>query len=235
MIKRDNYLTRDMFAPAKTKGRAMRTTLTVTTEPAGEPTTVELVKQHCRIDSNADDELLAGYLATARIMAEDYLSRALLTQTILWTVRPASMLRTEQTRLRGMLQLPRAPVQSIEAVTILDEWGNLTTIPVAVLPITPSAQILGYVADLELEPATLLIGRETVLGGGYPVRDTRLQHIQVSMVAGYGAAQDVPVTIVQAIMMMTAFFYEHRGDSGGTMPEAAERLLDRQRLQFLGG
>lgn len=57
----------------------MRTTLTVTTEPEGEPTTVELVKQHCRIDSNADDELLAGYLTTARIMAEDYLSRSLLT------------------------------------------------------------------------------------------------------------------------------------------------------------
>ena len=59
----------------------MRTTLAVTTQPAGEPATVEMVKQHCRIDNNADDDLLAGYLTTARIMAEGYLSRALLTQT----------------------------------------------------------------------------------------------------------------------------------------------------------
>src|ERR1700722_1084879 len=95
------------------KGRTMRTTLTVTTPPAGEPTTVEAVKQHCRIDSNADDDLLAGYLTAARVVAEDYLSRALLTQTVLWTARPSSMLHTEQSRLRGTLQLPRAPVQSI--------------------------------------------------------------------------------------------------------------------------
>jgi uncharacterized phiE125 gp8 family phage protein len=78
----------------------MRTTVRVTTPPNGEPTTVELVKQHCRIDSPADDDLLAGYLTTARTLAEDYLSQALLPQTILWTVRPSSMLHSEQSRLR---------------------------------------------------------------------------------------------------------------------------------------
>jgi len=45
----------------------------------------------------------------------------------------------------------------------------------------------------------------------------------------------VPLTIVQAIMMTTAFLYEHRGDAGGAVPEAARWLLDRHRLQFLGG
>lgn len=213
----------------------MRTTLQVTTPPVGEPVTVAQVKQHCRIDSSADDELLAGYLTAARVMAEGYLSRALLTQTLLWTVRPSSMLRSEQSRLLGPLELPRAPVQAIEAVVTLDEWGNGTTVLAAPLPVTPPAVILGYVADLALEPATLLIGRETMLGGGSPLRDTRLQHLQVSMVAGYGAATDVPAPIIQAIMITTAFLYEHRGDAGGTMPEAAQWLLDRHRLQFLGG
>ena len=213
----------------------MRTTLQATTPPVGEPVTVAQVKQHCRIDSSADDDLLAGYLTAARVMAEGYLSRALLTQTLLWTMRPSSMLRSEQSRLLGPLELPRAPVQSIASVTTLDEWGNITTVLAAPLPVTPSAMILGYVADLALEPATLLIGRETVLNGGSPLRDTRLQHLQVSMVAGYGAATDVPATIIQAIMMTTAFLYEHRGDAGGTMPEAAQWLLDRDRLQFLGG
>ena len=42
---------------------------------------------------NSDDDLLASYLTAARIMAEGYLSRALITQTLLWTVRPSSMLR----------------------------------------------------------------------------------------------------------------------------------------------
>ena len=213
----------------------MRTTLAVTTQPAGEPATVEMVKQHCRIDNNADDDLLAGYLTTARIMAEGYLSRALLTQTLLWTVRPSSMLRPEEARLHGTLELPRAPVQSIASVTTLDIWGNATTIPDAPLPLTPPATILGYVADLALEPATLSIGRETVLSGGAALHAAQLRQVQISMVAGYGAAADGPAPIVQAIMMTTAFLYEHRGDAGGTLPNAAMWLLDRYRLQFLGG
>ncbi len=213
----------------------MRTTLAVTTQPAGEPATVEMVKQHCRIDNNADDDLLAGYLTTARIMAEGYLSRALLTQTLLWTVRPSSMLRPEEARLHGTLELPRAPVQSIASVTTLDIWGNATTISPAALPLTPPAAILGYVADLALEPATLFIGRATVLSGGTALHATQLRQVQVAMVAGYGAAADVPAPIVQAIMMTTAFLYEHRGDAGGAIPDAAMWLLDRYRLQFLGG
>ena len=213
----------------------MRTTLTVTEEPTAEPVSIEQVKRHCRIDSNADDELLAGYLTAARVMAEGYLSRALLTQTLLWTVRPSSDLHDNRNLLRGTLELPRAPVQSIGSVTTLDRWGNSTTISAASLPITPPAEILGYVADLTLEPSTLLIGHETPLTGGFPAYRTELQHLQVSMVAGYGAAEDVPSTVIQAIMMTTAFLYEHRGDSAAAMPEAAQWLLDRQRLQFLGG
>ena len=222
----------------------MRTTLTVTEEPTAEPVSIEQVKRHCRIDSNADDELLTGYLTAARVMAEGYLSRALLTQTLLWTMRPSSELPRDRLRLHGTLELPRAPVQSILSVTTLDEWGNTTTISPASLPVTPppgssargqAQAILGYVADLTLEPATLFIGPETVLSGGFAAYRTKLQHLQVSMVAGYGAADDVPSTVIQAIMMTTAFLYEHRGDSAAAMPDAAQWLLDRQRLQFLGG
>ena len=117
----------------------MRTTLTVTEEPTAEPVSIEQVKRHCRIDSNADDELLTGYLTAARVMAEGYLSRALLTQTLLWTLRPSSELPRDRLRLHETLELPRAPVQSILSVTTLDEWGNATTILPASLPVTPPA------------------------------------------------------------------------------------------------
>jgi len=213
----------------------VRTTLTVTEQPTGEPVSIEQVKRHCRIDSNADDDLLAGYLTAARVMAEGYLSRVLLTQTLLWTLRPSSDPPRGRLRLHGTLELPRAPVQSILSVTTLDEWGNATTISPASLPVTPPAVILGYVADLTLEPATLWIGPETVLSGGFALSCTRLQHLQVSMAAGFDTAEDVPQAVTLAIMMTTAFLYEHRGDSVGTMPDAAIWLLDRHRLQFLGG
>jgi uncharacterized phiE125 gp8 family phage protein len=213
----------------------VRTTLTVTAQPTGEPVSIEQVKRHCRIDSNADDDLLAGYLTAARVMAEGYLSRALLTQTLLWTLRPSSTPPRGRHRLHGTLELPRDPVQAILAVTTLDEWGNATTIAPAALPVTPPAVIRGYVADLAAEPAMLWIGPETVLSGGFALSCTRLQHLQVSMVAGYGAAEDVPQAVTLAIMMTTAFLYEHRGDAAAAMPDAATWLLDRHRLQFLGG
>lgn len=213
----------------------MRTTLTVTSPPAGEPVTIEMVKLHCRIDHDADDLLLAGYLTAARVMAEDYLSRKLLTQTLLWTVRPTSSFGLGTRLAHGPLVLPRAPVQSIASVTLVDAWGNSTAVQPAALPLAAGTAILGYVADLSLEPSILLIGRETILSGGLPVHATRLQHVQVSMVAGYGAAAAVPPTIAQAVMMTTAFLYEHRGDTEAAMPAAAEWLLNRDRLQFLGG
>ena len=73
----------------------------------------------------------------------------------------------------------------------------------------PATALFGYVADLALEPASLRIGRETPLAGGLPLHATRLRHIQVSMVTGYAAAEKVPANILLAIMMTTAFFYEH--------------------------
>ena len=214
----------------------LQTTLQVTAQPAVEPATIELVRQHCRIDSTADDDLLASYLTAARIMAEGYLSRALITQTLLWTVRPSSMLRPEQSRLRQPLRLPRAPVQSIVSVSALDDLGNTTTIAPAAFPVSSAYEVSGYYTDLAIEPGSLAIGPSTPMTGGLPLHQTRIQYLQVSMIAGFGdTAAAVPLPIVQAILLTVAFLYEHRGDDGGDMPRAAEWLLDRYRLVFFGG
>lgn len=213
----------------------MQTTLQVTQQPTAEPVTVQQVRQHCRIDNASDDDLLETYLQSARIMAEGYLSRALLTQTLLWTVRPQEALRPSVSRLGGALSLPRAPVQSIESVSVLDERGNATTIAAATLPIVPPTPLTGYAADLSLEPARLRIGHATILSDGRTLRQATLEYIQVSFVAGYTDPTKVPPNTVNAIMMTTAFLFEHRGDAGGEMPKAAEWLLDHDRLQFLGG
>ena len=70
----------------------MYTTLSVVTQPAIEPVTIEQARQHCRIDSDYDDGLLAAYITTARAIAENYLNRALITQTLQMVLaqRPAS-------------------------------------------------------------------------------------------------------------------------------------------------
>ena len=214
----------------------MLTTIKVTAPPEKQPTTVMIARAHCRIDNASDDALLEGLLIAATEMAEGYLSRALITQTMLWTIRPESMLRPERSHLRAPLILPRAPVQSIASIIVTDRLGDTTTIEPATLPVPTNTPIIGYIADLDLEPARVRIGRDTPLTGGTLLHWARLEHIQVSFIAGYGDdAEDVPETIKQAILLTTAFLYEHRGDAGGEMPKAAEWLLDRHRLQFLGG
>lgn len=213
----------------------MRTTVQVTVAPEKEPVALDRVKQHCRVDNATDDLLLMDLVATARIMAEGYLGRSLITQTIRWTVRPESMVRPARSVFPPSLNLPRSPVQSISSVVALDALGNSTTIAAASLPIVPPALFTGYIADLTLEPARLRLGWNTVLSDGRLLGSVQLDHVAVTMIAGYGDPETVPRNIVQAILLYVAFLYENRGDDGGEIPKAVERLLDRDRLQFLGG
>lgn len=218
----------------------MRTTLQVTAAPATLPVGLGIAKQHCRIDHASDDDLLQVYIGVATSMAEQYLSRALITQTLLWTVTPEWPVRPDVHFLRGALQLPRAPVQSITSVVLTDQRGNVTTITPATLPVVPPATLQGYVADLSQQPATLVIGLDTVLVDGRTVRNATLQHLQVQFVAGYGVPTDgdpyvaaIPEPIKQAILLTIAHLYEHRGDTDAAMPRAAEWLLDPYRIPWI--
>lgn len=209
----------------------MLTTLTVVTLPAVEPVSLDQARTHCRIDTGSDDELLASYLTAARAMAEQLLGRVLITQTLLWTVMPENPVWPSMHFLRDPLELPRSPVQSISSVTVRDTYGNVTTIAAGSLPVVPPAELLGYKADLSVQPAQLVIGPGTILTDGRNLRQANLDHVQVQFVAGYGTdGSTVPQPIRTAILLITAFLYENRGDAGGEMPRAARWLLDPYRL-----
>lgn len=212
----------------------MLSTVQIVTPPAIEPLDLDTVRLHCRIDQNADDAILTGYARAARTMAEMYLSRLLITQTVLWTVTPENSLRPWRHFLRGALVFPRAPVQSISSVTILDQRGNTSTILPATLPIIPPAQLVGYRADLAHSPARLYIGPSTILSDGRELRIVDLESIQIEFVAGYGNdATTIPQPILDAILLYCGFLYEHRGDAGADMPKAAEWLMDPYRIMWV--
>lgn len=205
----------------------MLTTTLVTVPPAVEPASLQMVKLHCRIDHASDDLLLEMYLTAARVMVEAYLSRSLITQTVRITISPDSNVPNREHFLRRPLSLLRAPIQSVSTVTVLDRRGNLTTIPPATLPVVPPNELLGWMVDLDLTPALLTVGCDTVLVDGRLLGEVVLQNVQITMATGYGAkAETVPPVIVLAVLMTTAALYENRGDASSDVPEAARRLLD---------
>jgi uncharacterized phiE125 gp8 family phage protein len=213
-------------------------TLRVTSQPAVEPLTLDIVKAHVRIDNDIDDTtLLPIYLATARASAESYLGRALITQTLVSTIRRLetdgpgwhwdswgtgwpSISRTG----RRAIELARAPVQSFTSVSILDDAGTST-------PVTANG-----VCDIGLDPARLYLDWSAVRDLVPPIA-WPIQHLAITFTAGYGAdGSFVPQPIRNAILLMTAALYERRGDEAETeMPKAARYLLDPYRIQFFGG
>jgi hypothetical protein len=211
----------------------MASNLTVTVPPISEPVTLDQVRRHCRIDHTSDDDLLTGYAITARTMAERYLSRCLLTQTLHYTELPEPKLRPGRHFFHNPLELPRAPVQSIVSLTITDERGNVSTVPPATLPYVPPP-FTGYIGSLGVLPPRLRVGLDTVLADGRSVRNAQLDTIEVIFVAGYGDdPSTVPSNILQAVLMLSAWLYESRGDVAADLPAAVQWLLDPDRLMWV--
>ncbi len=212
----------------------MISALQVVEPPAVEPVTVEFAKRHIRLDHDGDDDLVAFYIGTARALAETFLARVLITQTLRWTVMqsppstgwplasvPVSLLVFPQWVTPDMigrqpLLLPRQPVQAVASVAIGGSAGLGSDLP------TSSYSLNADTGALHLRNfAGLAPGRS----------------LSVQFTAGYGnAPADVPRPIVNAILLMTAGLYENRGDDGaGALPPAAESLLTPYRLVNFGG
>lgn len=192
------------------------TALVVTVSPATEPVTLNLVKQHLRVDTDDTDELLTMQLTVARMMVEQYLGRVLVTQTLAWTIQEMDPRRVEALlRMPTTLELPRSPVQSVSTVTVRDAAGTDSVLDTGL-----------YTLDAAITPAKLRFDWNAVEG--------QVQHLQIVFVAGYGAADAVPMSIRQAILVTIAHLYEHRGDANEQLPRTAEWLCDPYRVHSFG-
>ncbi len=208
----------------------MRRSLAVVTPPATDPVTLDEAKAWGRVDGGEDDALLAALISTATATVEQYLNRALVTQTLTLTLDPAGSGRTPW--VPGHFELPvnyfdggfpdtfdllRGPVQSISSVLTYDTSNVSATFDPA-----------GY----------RLQGDRLVLNDTYhwPGNLRAAGASEVTYVAGYGTANDVPQPIKTAILMTVAAMYDSRGscDDNGLAPGAA-RLLAPYRLFLARG
>jgi uncharacterized phiE125 gp8 family phage protein len=189
-------------------------TLTRIAAPAVEPVTLSEAKAHLRVTDTAEDALISGLIKAAREEVEQATGLALITQD--WR------LYLDNWPPSGLVRLRRHPVQSVIQVTVYNGAGT----PETVVP--PDVNL-----DRINRPARFL------MPDGVKAPGKAMNGIEIDFRAGYGATGvDVPDGLKRAILLLAAFWYEHRGAQGGSgspsvWPDGFERLIERNRAMEL--
>ena len=176
-------------------------TAALITAPALEPVTLADAKAHLRLDTDDDDQLLTAAIVAARVHVEALTRRLLIEQG--WRVY------LDQWPRKRIVRLTPAPLISVDAVTVYDAEGDPTV-----------------VSEDDYEVDTVAVPGRLVLSGLAPVTVGKaVNGIEIDVTAGYGPSSvDVPAPLRQAVMMLVAHWYEHRGVVGHDMAGAIPPL-----------
>lgn len=155
----------------------------------------------------ADEDTISGLITTARIQAEIFTRRALITQTLqqqqdhfphagMQPYRPNSLYSNQP----HFIRLFRAPLQSVTFIKYTDQNGVQQTWD-------PS----NYIVDAVSEPARISLA----FGKIWPPIRLLPGSVIIKFVAGYGDTPDtVPRSIRQAINAMVGHWYNNREVEG---------------------
>lgn len=185
--------------------------LMIIAAPEEEPVSLAAAKLHLRVDHDDEDALIRGFIAAARQDAEHQLGRALCAQTLRLSLDGFPS---------GCIVLPRPPLQSVKAITYLDADGVRQTIdPADYRAITDE-----------------LVGRVLpAYGKSWPAARVEPGSVQITYVAGWPEASDVPESIKSWIKVRLGTLYKLRAtlDSAplnDAPRQAFDALLDPYRV-----
>lgn len=171
-------------------------------DPPTEPVSVQEAKEHLRIDTDWDDDLLFAYIQTAREMIEEYLGRALITQT--WDM----ILDT----LPERVELPRPPVQEVNGVYARDASDN-------------EYEISSDHYTMEEKADLLMLSAQSVVTWPFH-RD--IAGARIEFVSGYGdSASDIPPPLRVGILQMVGHLYENRESQA--IPPGVRQIIQPYR------
>lgn len=192
-------------------------TLSLITPATTMPLSVLDARQHCRA-SEADDVVLAIYLAAATQAVQDATGRSLITET--WRYSLPSFPRC------GIV-LPIAPLVAVTSVDIWNDAGADTLVASSVYqvvaPSGPTAQ-----------PGSVLLAPDQ----DWPdLQADRADAVRVTFTAGYGTeGSSVPAPLRAAVLLMTGSMYEFREADAVkalTANPTVARLLAPYRLMWI--
>lgn len=182
--------------------------LELVTAPASEPITLAEARDFCRVSGTDEDSLFNLLITAARIYAENYTSRALISQE--WN------LYLDCGELQGaeILKLPKGNILSIAQVAYYDDEGTLVVLP------SQTYQLSGR-------------GLALTNNESWPVPGRELDAFEIRFSAGYGAASaDVPEPIRQAIRLLVAHWYENREGAGDPIFEGSSDQNQKLQIPF---
>ncbi len=169
--------------------------LTIVTEPAIEPLTLEEIEEHLRLSetsTGSEDALLLIFLTASRRYCELDQAHAYIEQT--WNLVLDDFPRG------GFIKIPRPPLMSVTHVKSYGIGGTAATMTAG-----------RYYVDTDSKPGGvhLLSGESWPSTPGQPAAG-----VEVQFVAGFGsAASSVPGEVKQAIQLVIGHMYEHREGS----------------------
>lgn len=168
--------------------------LTVITAATEEPITVVEAKSHCKIETDEDDGLVAGFIFAAREYVENDTHLKLMAQTLDYTVDDGWPCVYVRGYHRTRIELPVKPVASITSISYVDTSGVTQTLA--------SNQY-----TLRKDGSVHFV--EPVYGVSWPGVRCQTAAITVRFVAG-GTTSEVPNSIMQALRMLIAHADKNR-------------------------
>lgn len=171
--------------------------------PLVEPVVLADMKAFLRIETNDEDALLNSLIKTARDQVERLIGRTLIRRIMVYTGPVPN---------GACLSIPRPPLLSINSIRLYDGDNNEVEVPTA-----------DFKVNTKIEPGELVLEAAQTWAGYLSGANT----IEIKFVAGYGdTADEVPLPIRQAIMLIVANLYEHRDTADQPLvPMMADALL----------
>jgi uncharacterized phiE125 gp8 family phage protein len=167
------------------------------------------VKDHCRVDGEADDLVLTGLLAAATEQAEIDFDRALMRKTY----------RLDLPRFYPCIGLPWPPLSSVQFIKYYDFDNALQTLDEDV-----------YAVDFGVEPSQV----RAAYNQTWPTTYRRHDAVQITYDVGYETAEEVPQLQKQAVLLLIGHWFENReavsADGVKEVPLAYQSIVQACRV-----
>ena len=186
----------------------------IDTEPTSEPIANSVMKNFLKVDTSADDDLIASMITTARQLVELRTRTQLLTATYKMNLDRFPI----QT---NWITLPISPLASVTHIKYYDSDNTLQTWDAS-----------NYIVDSQSKPPRIRLSQSST----FPSTYTSPNAVEIKYVAGYTSTSAVgyPTALNAAIYLIVGHLYENRQEVVSKiqyeLPQGAQTIIDNFKI-----